>query len=52
LLGEGEKLIEIVDGEEKDILYWADWSRTQIYCTYTDKPNEPTKEGSLYICTL
>ncbi len=35
LLGDGDKGIKIVYGEEKSILYWQ------------DKPNEPTKEGLL-----
>jgi hypothetical protein len=40
-----------VYGEEKNILYWANWSiqgRTKISCNGTRSPtNEPTKEGPL-----
>jgi hypothetical protein len=38
LLGDGDKGIEIVYGEEKKILCWADYSsegKTKIFCTGT-----------------
>jgi hypothetical protein len=50
LLGNGEKEIEIVYGEEKNILYWADKNskgRTKNLFYRHDKPNEPTKKGPL-----
>jgi hypothetical protein len=50
VLGYGDKGIEIVyHGEEKKILYWADWSNQQnkniLYRLV--KPIEPTKEGPI-----
>jgi hypothetical protein len=48
-LGDGDKEIEIVYGEEKNILYWAGWSNQGRTQTWHDKPkpNEPTKEEPL-----
>jgi hypothetical protein len=49
-LGDGDKGIEIVYGEEKNILYCAEAAKAeQKYpCMYWQgKPNEPTKEGPL-----
>ncbi len=51
LLGDVNKLSEIVSGYENKILYWADQSgkgRTKISCTVRhNKLNQPTKEGPL-----
>jgi hypothetical protein len=50
LQGDAEKGIEIVYGEERSILYWADWSSQGKFKNLLyrhDKPNEPTKEGPL-----
>ncbi len=48
LLGDGVKRIELVYGEEKNILYWADLSnqgRTKISCTDMTSPtNQPRKD--------
>jgi hypothetical protein len=57
LLGDGDKLIDIVYGDEKNILRWADQSKqgaTKISCTGTTGPtNQPTHhERTPYICTL
>ncbi len=47
-LNNGYKRIETVCGEEKNIMYWADWSsqgRTKLTCTGTTSPmNQPWKE--------
>jgi hypothetical protein len=46
LLGNWDKLIAKMYGEENNILSLADWSsqgRTKISCI--GEPNEPTKEG-------
>ncbi len=49
LLGDGDKVIEIVYGEEKNILYLATRATTaeQYLQCWHDKPNEPTREGLL-----
>jgi hypothetical protein len=48
LLGGRYKGNEIVYGEEKNILYWADKSSQDKNLLYwQDKPNEPSKDGPL-----
>jgi hypothetical protein len=50
LLGDGDKGIKIVFGEDKNILYWAELEqpRQNKNLLYQhNKPNEPTKEGPL-----
>jgi hypothetical protein len=51
LLGDGDKGSQIVYDEEKNILYWANWSsqdRKNISCNGTKSPTkETTKEGPL-----
>ncbi len=52
LLGDGDKRIEILYGEEKNILYWADWSsqaqnKNPLY--RHDKLNEPSKEPLSFV---
>jgi hypothetical protein len=46
-MGDGDKEIEVVYGEEKNILYWADLTsqgRTEISSTGTASPmNQPRK---------
>jgi hypothetical protein len=50
LLGDGDKGIKIVDGEDKNILYWAELEqpRQNKNLLYQhNKSNEPTKEVPL-----
>jgi hypothetical protein len=47
LLGDGDKGIEILYGEEKNILYWAVSSspgRTKISCTSMKSPTNQTRK--------
>jgi hypothetical protein len=50
VLDDGDKVMEIVYGEEKNIFYWAEQNsqdRTKYLLYLHDKPNEPTREGPL-----
>jgi hypothetical protein len=55
LLGDGDKGIEKVYGEEKNILYWADESsqgRTKISCTGTTSPTNQPSKGPFHLYSL
>jgi hypothetical protein len=48
LLGDGDKEIEIVYGKEKNILYCADYAKTeQTFLVPALQAQKPTKEGHL-----
>jgi hypothetical protein len=50
LLGEGDKGIKIVYGEENNIVHWADYRSAKVEhksLVPANKPNEPTKGGPL-----
>ncbi len=55
LLGDGDKLIEIVYGEEKYILYCADQSsqgKTKISCTGTMSPTNQLMKDTIHVYSL
>jgi hypothetical protein len=53
MLGDGDKLIEIMYGEEKNICTGPTKARQDNKLLYRyDEPNEPTKEGPLSFVLL
>jgi hypothetical protein len=54
LLGDVDKRIEIVFGEEKNIFYWAKSSkgRTKISCTVTKSPMNQPRNNSFHLYSL
>ncbi len=55
MLGDEDTSIEIVYGEEKNILYWADQSSRgikKISCTGTTSPTNQTKKDPLHLYSI
>ncbi len=55
LLGNGDKWIDIVYGEEKNLLYWSDWSNqgsTKISCTGSTSPTNQPREDPLHLYSV
>jgi hypothetical protein len=55
LLGGGDKGIETVCGEEKNILYWADWSsqgktKSLVPARQDQQTNQPARAGETACC--